>query len=272
MMTRYGAVIFLTWCVAAVAAAGDLWIVSEAGDEVFVDGRSVGVIESAGNGVRIPGLDAGEHTVKTSKDGVMSAEYGFKLGFAPTQVVIVEPGSLAVSGDNDGTANGVEVSASGVVEITSNPKTCTVLLGTRKYAKKQPIMLLVGMPVGEHDVRFESEEASLQSVVSVTASQTPAQVKVDFSSSRVAVVAVPSASVAAGSDDSVQVSRAGELFSQAAAPSGRSSSSGIATSAEAKALASHILQQFEESPGQALKAQAGDRVDQYAYLLQTAPL
>ena len=71
--------------------------------------------------------------------------------------------------------------------------------------------------------------------------------------------------------NSVQVSRAGELFSRAAAPVRRSEEA-VESAAEAEALARRILQQFEQSPAQALKAQAGERVDQYAYLLQTAPV
>ena len=80
----------------------------------------------------------------------------------------------------------------GAVEITSNPKECTVQLGARKYVKRQPIMLLVGLPTGEHDLRFESEGAVLPSAVTVQTGQ-PAQVKVDFSNNRVAVVAAPGA-------------------------------------------------------------------------------
>ena len=80
-----------------------------------------------------------------------------------------------------------------------------------------------------------------------------------------------SASDAPVTDDSLQVSRAGELFSQDAARPGRSTG-GIETAEQATALASRILQQFQESPDQAFRAQAGERVDQYAYLLQTAPV
>lgn len=73
------------------------------------------------------------------------------------------------------------------------------------------------------------------------------------------------------SPDSVQVSRAGELFSQAADQTGRSNGA-VNTSEQAAALATRILQQFQEAPEAALKAQAGNQPDQYAYLLQTAPV
>ncbi len=73
------------------------------------------------------------------------------------------------------------------------------------------------------------------------------------------------------SPDSVQVSRAGELFSQAADQTGRSSGT-VNTSEQAAALATRILQQFQEAPEAALKAQTGNQPDQYAYLLQTAPV
>jgi hypothetical protein len=73
------------------------------------------------------------------------------------------------------------------------------------------------------------------------------------------------------SPDSVQVSRAGELFSQAADQTGRSNGA-VNTSEQAAALAIRILQQFQDAPAAALKAQAGNQPDQYAYLLQTAPV
>jgi hypothetical protein len=179
---------------AAWSSAGDLWIMSGAGNEVFINGQSVGIIESADDGVRVPGLAPGEHTVKTSKDGVMSGDYGFELGYAPTQVVVLGPGAASSAGDEEPV---------GAIEVTSNPKECDIQLGVRKYTKKQPILLLVGIPVGEHDLRFESEGAGLQSKVTVVTGQS-AQVMVDFGNNRVAVVAAPGVSVSTTPEETPQ--------------------------------------------------------------------
>lgn len=176
---------FVVCCgVAATASAGDSWIISPAGSEVFLDGESVGIAESVELGIRVSGLAPGEHTVRISRDDVMSGDYGFKLGYAPTQIVVPGTAIASPAGDEQ---------TVGTVEITSNPKKCDIQLGVRKYTKKQPILLLVGIPVGEHDLRFESEGAGLQSKVTVVPGE-PAQVMVDFGNNRVAVVAAPGVS------------------------------------------------------------------------------
>lgn len=71
-------------------------------------------------------------------------------------------------------------------------------------------------------------------------------------------------------DDNLQLSRAGELFSQAAEQTGRSRSP-VQSGDQARALIDSIRQQFQSSPEQALKAQAGSQIGQYATLLQTTP-
>ena len=120
----------------------------------------------------------------------MGLEHGFKLGPAPTQIVIVEPGSLAGSHQDEGSVDPAVDHSAGAVEMTSNPKECTVRMGARTYSKRQPIMLIVGLPTGEHELRFEREGVVLPSAVAVQTGQTT-QVKVDFSHHRVAVLAPP---------------------------------------------------------------------------------
>lgn len=70
--------------------------------------------------------------------------------------------------------------------------------------------------------------------------------------------------------DSLQLSGAGALFSQAAEQTGRSASP-LQSGDQARALIDSIRQQFQSSPEQALEAQAGSQIGQYATLLQTAP-
>ena len=79
--------LFLLCSTTMGAVAGDLWIISPAQSEVFLNGKSVGVAESADAGIRVSGLTPGEHTVTISREGVTSGDYGFTLGYAPTQVV-----------------------------------------------------------------------------------------------------------------------------------------------------------------------------------------
>jgi hypothetical protein len=120
----------------------------------------------------------------------MSVDHRFTLGYAPTQVVVIGPG-FAPEGVSPNGADGDDVEQTvGAIEITSNPKECDIRLGARKYTKKQPILMFLGLPVGEYDLRFESGDAGLLSAVVVQAGQ-PAQVKVDFGNNRVAVVASP---------------------------------------------------------------------------------
>jgi hypothetical protein len=175
----------------ASAVAGDLWINCAPRSEIFVDGESVGVCESAEAGLRLPGIEAGEHTVRVEADGFMPAEVVLSLGPASTQVVIPDLVPVA-EGDPPESEGGSEPAPlSGTVEVTSNPRKCTVEFAGRKIDKNQPIMIFLGIPAGEYDFHVDSSGNALTSVVTVQAGQT-VKAMVDFSNERVAISAVES--------------------------------------------------------------------------------
>lgn len=181
----------ITWvalfCIATAATAGDLWITSAPGYEVFLDGHEVGVSRSGGTGISLIGIEPGEHTIRIEKDGFPSAEYSLTIGPAPTQATIVEPWFESAGGPPGtptGEAPGQNV---GTIEVTSDPKECTVELAHLSIAKEQPVMMIVGIPVGKHNLRFRGSETVLKKRVAVRAAQ-PALVRVDFRHKTVAVV------------------------------------------------------------------------------------
>ena len=176
---------------AASAAAGDLWVNCEPGSEIFLDGESVGVCESAGADLRIPGIEAGEHTMRVEANGVLPAEFTLSLGPTSAQVVIPELASM-VEGDLPASDEGLESAPlAGTVEFTSNPRNCEVRFAGRTIDKKQPIVVFLGIPAGEYDLHAASADNVLKSAVTVPAGQS-VKAMADFSSQRVAVSAVES--------------------------------------------------------------------------------
>ena len=182
-------VISLAVClgIAASAAAGDLWIDCAPGLDVFLDGEFVGVSEPAENGMYLPGITSGEHTIRIEKVGFAPVEYSISLGAASTQVVVGELGPEIKDG-LPGATEGEEVEQlMGKIEITSNPRECNVKFASQRVLKKQPIMTIMGIPVGEHKLWFESSGTVLSTTVAVQATQ-PTQVMVDFAKKQVAVI------------------------------------------------------------------------------------
>jgi len=172
---------------AASVAAGNLWITCEPGLDVYLDGKLVGVSESAENGKYLPGISSGEHTIRIEKAGFAPLEFSIAVGPAPNQIVV---GEFAPEIEDflPGAAEGEEVEQLvGKIEITSDPEECNVKFAGRRVLKNQPIMTIAGIPVGEHKLWFESSGTVLSTMVTVQASQ-PTQIKVDFSNNRVAVV------------------------------------------------------------------------------------
>ena len=172
--------------IAASAATGDLWINCAPGFDIFLDGEFMGVSEPSENGKHLPGLSSGEHTIRIEKDGFALLEFSMPVGPASNQVVVGELGPES-NGGLPGATEGEEVEQLvGTIEVTSDPRNCTVEFAGRKTPKEQPILTIPGIAVGEHNIRFESEGTVLETTVVVQAAQL-AQVRVDFRNKRVAV-------------------------------------------------------------------------------------
>ncbi len=172
--------------VAASVAAGDVWINCAPGFDIFLDGESVGVSEADESGKQLRGIDSGAHTIRIDRDGMALAEFSVNVGFAPNQI---EVGELAAGMTEMAPGTSPEVEEKmlvGTIEITSDPGECNVKIGRRRILKKHPILTIVGVPVGEHKLWFESSGTVLNEKVTVRAAQ-PARVQVDFRNQRVAI-------------------------------------------------------------------------------------
>jgi cell division septation protein DedD len=177
--------------IAASAVAGNLWIFCEPGLDVFLDGEFVGVSEQAEGGKRLPGISAGEHTIRIEKDGFTSAEYSIDVGVAANQVVVGELSAEVTEEPAEASREAVENQAVGTIEITSDPRECNVKFASRRILKTQPIMTIPGLPVGEHKLWFESSATVLNATVAVEAART-VRVVVDFRNKRVAITGADS--------------------------------------------------------------------------------
>jgi cell division septation protein DedD len=172
--------------IAASAATGDLWINCAPGFDIFLDGEFMGVSEPSENGKRLPGLSSGEHTIRIEKDGFALLEFSIPVGPASNQVVVGELGPESDGGLPAATEGEEVEQLVGTIEVTSDPRNCTVEFAGRKTPKEQPILTIPGIAVGEHNIRFESEGTVLKTTVVVQAAQL-AQVRVDFRNQRIAV-------------------------------------------------------------------------------------
>jgi hypothetical protein len=191
-MRRVHLIMVCTCSIAASAAAGNLWIHCEPGLEISIDGESVGVCDEAGHVSRVSGLEAGDHIIRVEGEGGAAATFALPVGRASTQVVIPE---LTPSGEGVLTESeeAHESPPVGILEITSNPRTCEIDLAGRGIRKRQPIVMFLGLPVGEYEILFTSSEVKLRAEVTVRAAQT-VRAMADFSSQRVAVTSPESSS------------------------------------------------------------------------------
>jgi len=182
----------------ATVAAGDVWIICEAGLDIFLDGELIGVSEKAELGKRLGEVSAGEHTIRIEKAGVALAEFPIEVGYAANQIVV---GALSpeISGVPTGASeNEPEKRPVGMIVITSNPMEINVKFAGQHVPKIKPIMTFPKVHVGEHKLWFESSGTILSETVDVQEGTT-VDVKVDFSNQRIAVdVGTPDGS----SDDS----------------------------------------------------------------------
>jgi hypothetical protein len=182
---RWVQLISLVVCIgmAAPASAGDLWVICAPELEIFLDGESVGMCGADASGKRVPGIETGDHTIQVRREGSASAVFPFAVSPASAQMLVPE-----VEGDPSGTAEGDATQKLGSIELTSNPMACKVGSGDRAIAKHQPIMIFVGVPFGKHRLQFEDGEKVLVADVPVQTHE-PVQVRVDFSTDQVAIIA-----------------------------------------------------------------------------------
>ena len=186
-MGRLQLIILIVGGIAATAAAGDLWICCDAGIEVSVDAESVGACKGAKSELRVTGLEAGDHLIRLEGQGGLTASFELSLGRASTQAVIPELVSSA-EGDLLEATDGEGSPPLGTVEITSNPRECEIDFGGWKIRKRQPIVLFLGVPVGEYDISFTNSKVELGERLTVLGAQT-VRAMADFSNQRVAITA-----------------------------------------------------------------------------------
>lgn len=172
--------------IAASAAAGDVWINCAPGFDIFLDGELVGVSDEAENGKHLRGISAGDHIVRIEKDDLTLANFSVTVGFAANQIVVGEIPTEKTEVPPDVSEEKAEKRLVGTIEITSDPRECNVKLVGQRILKKQPILTIPGIPVGEHKFWFESSGTVLSETILIQPTQ-PAKVMVDFRNQRVVI-------------------------------------------------------------------------------------
>jgi len=192
---------------AASAAAGNLWITSESGLDVYLDGVFVGVSTGAENGKYLPGISSGAHTIRIEKVGFAPIEYSIDVSPSPQQVVISELGPEIKDGHPAATDGEDSKQLTGTMEVTSNPRDCRIKIGDQRIPKNQPIMTFLGVAAGEHKMWFERNGIVLSAIVAVQETQFT-RVTVDFNNDRVTVVDDDSGHSGSESTDEEEVPQA----------------------------------------------------------------
>ncbi|HSO21936.1 MAG TPA: SPOR domain-containing protein [Chondromyces sp.] len=189
-----GLILLLVGLGAAVpAVAGDLRLSCPAGAEIFVDGALVGTCGAAEGGTVLTGLSDGQHILRVEQARFLPMEFPVVTGPTPRQV---EVGQLSPRAPSDAGETGSPDPSNmplGSIEISSVPTDCSLRIGDRWARKHEPLMILLGVPFGEHALWFERFGQLLKTTVEITA-ETPVQVlHVDFENERVETRAAASA-------------------------------------------------------------------------------
>ncbi len=183
---RAARLISLVLCLGMIASAnaGDVLLTCPPGLEIFLDGTRAGMCESAANGKRLTELSAGNHTVRIEKNGFLPAEFLVVVGVISQQIVVGELSPRPTFSVEGGTSTNKDEKPVGRIEVTSVPVDCTLRIGNRWTEKEEPLVTILDVPAGEHNLWFERFGALLQTKVVVTP-DAPARIKVDFANKRV---------------------------------------------------------------------------------------
>jgi len=178
----------LSFGLSAAADTGYLRLSCPAGAEIFVDGVRAGVCAAANEGTSLSGLSAGQHILRIEQDGFLPRELPVVVGLTPQQVVFGELVPAAAIGPQAGLDAAQGAAAVGTIELSSEPVDCSLRIGRRWIDKKEPLVTILDVPVGEHDLRFERFGVLLKASVEV-ASEVPTRIRANFTTEQVEMLA-----------------------------------------------------------------------------------
>lgn len=170
---------------AVPAVAGDLRLGCPAGAEIYVDGALVGICGAAEGGTLLTGLSDGQHILRVEQTGFLPREFPAVTGPTPRQVEVGELSPRAPSDAGDSGSPDPSDVAFGSIEVSSEPADCSLRVGDRWARKHEPLMILLGVPFGEHALSFERFGLVLKTTVAVTAEMPVQVLHVDFENERV---------------------------------------------------------------------------------------
>lgn len=171
--------IFICFFAAPDAGAETLSLRTDPGLVVFLDGKTVGRTSGSGDLFEVA---PGRHVLQLRGDELESDPITFTVRKGYPFFLAVPRGDL-----RHVHREASRMPQSGVLVVTSSPKTCEVILLGMVYQKTEAELTLTGVPVGEHAVQLRLGETLLQGKVAVELGR-KTHLRGDFENGRFEVV------------------------------------------------------------------------------------
>jgi hypothetical protein len=141
----------------AVSFAADIQVSCEPALRVFLDGKFMGFSNVRDDGFFLADVPAGAHVIRVEKHGFVAQAFHVEVGQLPVQVRVgaftVEP----PAGQATEAARAKAEKRVGDLQVTSAPQDCTVVIDGQGQPKNTPLLLIQGLPAGEHTIAFSKE-------------------------------------------------------------------------------------------------------------------
>ena len=142
---------------AALASAGDIQVLCEAGLRVMLNGRLVGISSAREDGLFLVGVPVGVHTLTVEKDGYRLQTFRVEVSEHPIEIAVGEFVRELPSPAEGAFAPAKHAETSATVVITSAPQNCDVELDGVLHGKRTPQLVLSGVAPGDHEISFAKD-------------------------------------------------------------------------------------------------------------------
>lgn len=140
-----------------VAQAGDVQVLCEPGLRVLLDGRLAGASSAREDGLFLVNLPAGVYTLTVEKEGYLPQTFRVEVPEQPIEIRVGEFVPEPARPAEATTGEPVREETGGTVVITSAPQNCTVELNGAMHSKRSPLLVVSGVPPGEHAISFTKD-------------------------------------------------------------------------------------------------------------------
>ncbi len=159
-----------------VSFAGDIQVTCEPALRVFLDGTLVGTATAKDDGLFLASVPEGAHVIRVEKDGFVPQTFRVEVRQLPLEVKVGAfiPETVARQAGATPSAEGKR--PVGILQVTSAPQDCVVVIDGTPRAKKMPILLIEDLAAGDHPISFT--KPGYEPISGVVSIQPGAQVSV----------------------------------------------------------------------------------------------